>query len=895
MPRWKRRFEQFRIASGLSTEGGQKQVSTLLYCMGEDAEDTLLSTGITSDEKKRYQTVVDKFDAFFKVRRNVIFERAKFNRRVQEENETIEQFITSLYSLAETCDYGNLTEEMIRDRIVVGIRDHALSERLQTVTDLTLEKAKTAVRQRAAVQEQQRVLKGVANETAPLESLRTRDTGRQDHKASHRTSSSGKLAGKTSGASVKCGRCGRNPHPRSQCPASEVVCHKCGKKGHFQSHCFSKTISDLTEEVLQPTNSDDDLFDPLFLNAIGGSSKCWMTEITANGVKTQFKIDTGAEVTAVSKETFHKLQLGTLAAAQKVLCGLDRRPLHTCGQVTCTLGHKEMTSKQQVYVLKGIQNNLLGLPAIKALHLVVQADSIAQPVGRTTDCQIPDQFPSLFEGLGNFQREYTIKMKDDAKPFALFTPRNVPLPLRKKVKAELQCIESLGVIRKVDEPTPWCAGMVMVPKKSGEVRICVDFRKLNESVLREVHPLPKVEDTLAKLTGATTFSKLDVNCGFWQIPLAEESRHFTTFITPFGQYCFQKLPFGISSAPEHFQKQMCDILEGEEGVLCHIDDVLIFGHTPEEHDNRLQRALQKIKDAGVTLNKSKCEFKKGSITFLGHVIDANGISQDPDKMAAITEMPQPTNVTELRRFLGMMNQLSRFTPHVAELSQPLTIKRSWVWGPAQQEAFMRVKEELTKSSVLAIYDPEAQTKVSADASMYGLGAVLLQKSPEGHWKPVSYTSRAMTDIERRYAQIEKEALAVTWACDKFSNYILGKRILIGTDHKPLVPILNTKDLDTLPPRVLRFRLRMARFDYVAEHLPGKLLYTADTLSRAPVAVPGPSDHTEDARMETLVDAITSSLPAQESTLDSFATAQSEDPICPRSYRTASQVGLLGTN
>ena len=194
-------------------------------------------------------------------------------------------------------------------------------------------------------------------------------------------------------------------------------------------------------------------------------------------------------------------------------------------------------------------------------------------------------------------------MKDYAKPFVLFTlsSRNVPLLLRKKVKAELQCMESMGVIWKVDKPTFFCARMVIVPKKSGEVRICVYFRKLNESV----HPLPMVEDTLAKLTGATTFSKLDANCGFWQIPLAEESQHLTTFITPFRQYCFQRLPFRISSAPEHFQKQMCDILEGEEGVSCHIDDVLIFGHTPEEHAIRLQRALQKIKDAGVTCTEQE--------------------------------------------------------------------------------------------------------------------------------------------------------------------------------------------------------------------------------------------------------------------------------------------------
>ena len=170
------------------------------------------------------------------------------------------------------------------------------------------------------------------------------------------------------------------------------MCYKCGKKGHFQSHCFLKIISDLTEgaEVLRTTDSDDDSFDALFLNAIEGTSKCQMTEITVNRVKAHFKLDTGVEVMAISEENFHKFQLGALIAAQKVQCGLDRRPLDTCGQLTCTLGHKGITSKQRDYVVKGIQNNLLGLPAIKALHLLVQVDSIAQPEAASmTDLQIP--------------------------------------------------------------------------------------------------------------------------------------------------------------------------------------------------------------------------------------------------------------------------------------------------------------------------------------------------------------------------------------------------------------------------------------------------------------------------------------------------------------------------
>ena len=253
--------------------------------------------------------------------------------------------------------------------------------------------------------------------------------------------------------------------------------------------------------------------------------------------------------------------------------------------------------------MKHLQHNLLGLPAIQALNILAQVQAVRTP--------IPEQYSALCTGLGTFKdSSYEIKLKPNTKPCALFTPRNVPLPLRKKVQEELTRIESLGVILRMEEPTPWCAGMVVVPKKSGSVRICVDFRLLNDNVLREVHPLPKVDETLAQLAGGTVFSKLDANCWYWQIPLEESSRHLTTFITPFGRYCFNKLPFGISSAPEHFQRRMSEILQGQEGVLCHMDDVLIFGQNQQEHDSRLHSALQCIQAAGLTLNSDKCEFKK---------------------------------------------------------------------------------------------------------------------------------------------------------------------------------------------------------------------------------------------------------------------------------------------
>ena len=164
-------------------------------------------------------------------------------------------------------------------------------------------------------------------------------------------------------------------------------------------------------------------------------------------------------------------------------------------------------------------------------------------------------------------------------------------------------------------------------------------------------------------------SKLDANSGFWQIPLSKDCRELTTFITPFGRYCFNKLPFGISSAPEHFQKRMSNLLDGLAGVLCLMDDILIFGKDQKEHDARLTAALKRIQAAGVTLNKDKCEFNKTSLTFLGHTIDEKGILPDPQKTEAISKMTSPKSTTELRRFMGMVNQLGKFSPRIADLSK----------------------------------------------------------------------------------------------------------------------------------------------------------------------------------------------------------------------------------
>ena len=199
---------------------------------------------------------------------------------------------------------------------------------------------------------------------------------------------------------------------------------------------------------------------------------------------------------------------------------------------------------------------------------------------------------------------------------------------------------------------------------------------------------------------------------------------------------------------------MNNILRGMAGVLCHMDDVLIFGSTQEEHNNRLHKVLQKLQSHGVTLNKQKCEFNRKRLTFLGHTIDENGISPDPQKTNAILEMEKPKSPTEMRRFLGMVNQLSKFAPYIASLTKPLqellNTKKSWCWSHFQDEAFKKVKMELTKPSIFALYNPDANTKICSDTSSFGLGAVLLQQH-KSKWRPVAYASRTMSDTKQRYS------------------------------------------------------------------------------------------------------------------------------------------------
>ena len=353
-PKWKRRFEQFRIASGLAQEDEKRQVSTLLYCLGEESQAILDSTGVPSEEAMTtYDGIIETFESFFKVRKNVIFERARFNRRNQAPGETSERYIMELYKLAEDCEYGGMKEEMIRDRLVVGIRDTVLSEQLQLDSKLTLESAKKAVRQREAVKEQQQTLNKDEQGAGAHVAVDQVRGGKRFSKIKEPRSGREKAKSRN----TECSRCGKG-HQKHRCPAKEATCHRCNKKGHYSSCCYSKVVG----EVNTHSSPNEMELDTVFLDTlISDANEYWKARIEVNGTKLQFKVDTGAEVTAMSEKDYQGLRKVNLQPTSKILYGPSHHTLKTIGQFRGKVKYGEKQSEQLIFVVRGLKTNLLGV------------------------------------------------------------------------------------------------------------------------------------------------------------------------------------------------------------------------------------------------------------------------------------------------------------------------------------------------------------------------------------------------------------------------------------------------------------------------------------------------------------------------------------------------------
>ena len=415
-------------------------------------------------------------------------------------------------------------------------------------------------------------------------------------------------------------------------------------------------------------------------------------------------------------------------------------------------------------------------------------------------------------------------------------PRRVPFALRKELSKLVSDMLENGVIE--ESSSPWASPIVLVRKKDGSLRFCVDYRKLNGVTRKDVFPLPRIDDLLDQLAGKKIFSTLDAKSGYWQIRMSEESKAKTAFATMSGLYEFKVMPFGLCNAPATFQRLMQKVLSGlgSGDPFCEvfIDDIIVFSDTIEEHLEHLRMLFARLRRIGLKLHPGKCTFARREVLYLGHVISAEGIGPNPEKVEAVKRFPVPTSVKGVRQFLGLASYYRRFIPGFARVAAPLhALTRQDVpfcWSLACQHAFQRLKDELVNPPVLAYPNFERSFVLHTDASKDGLGAVLEQEQDDGRLHPVAYASRSLNKHEKNYGITDMEALGVVWASKHFRAYLFGHPCVVYTDHSPLKVMLNAPHPSG---KLARWGQVLAELDLDIRYKPGRRNANAEALSRAP--------------------------------------------------------------
>ncbi|XP_060734892.1 uncharacterized protein K02A2.6-like [Tachysurus vachellii] len=561
----------------------------------------------------------------------------------------------------------------------------------------------------------------------------------------------------------------------------------------------------------------------------------------------KFQLDCGASCNIIP---VNRLNPDTqIEKTEQVLVMYNKSTLHPLGKCKVKLRkprNKKLYQLEFMVVDEGSAVPLLGSRAVQAMNLVkvqyeniMAVDSIVtkeyEKNGIWSMNDIRKDYADVFQGDGCLEGAYKIEADPTVTPVKL-PKRRVPVAMMAPLKAELRDLQRREIITSVDCSTEWISSLVIVKKASGHLRICIDPRPLNRALRRCHFPLPTIDDILPDLSRAKVFTVCDVKNGFWHVTLDEESSYMTTFATPYGRYRWLRMPMGISPAPEVFQRKLSQALEGLRGIYVIADDILITGEgetieaANQDHDDKLRALLNRYREKNIKLNAEKLQLRKSEVPYIGHLLTADGLRVDPEKARAVRDMPRPTDFKGVQRLLGMVNYLSKFCDHLSdgcETLRQLTHKDSiWEWSDAHEQAFARLKDVITKAPVLKYYNPDEPLTLQCDVSETGLGAALLQEGA-----PVAYGSRALTQTERGYAQIEKECLAIVFGMEKFHQYTYGRKVTVHSDHKPLENIVRKPLLNT-PKRLQRMLLRLQRYDIEVKYIPGKDMLLADTLSRS---------------------------------------------------------------
>lgn len=809
---------------------------------------------------KSFDQLTTILETHFKPKPSVIVSRFKFNTRVQKQGESIATFLAELRNLSEHCEFGESLDEMLRDRLVCGVADNRIQRRLLAEPKLTLKRANEVALALETAEKDMRNFQNPSNsQEAGVNKLIQKTPNHREPKASPE-----KL----------CYRC-KGKHNPKECKFIKAKCHSCGKIGHISRACRSTEISKPDKPQKQGNKKGGNTQSTYLMKGEGeGESqseidepysmftvthprvKPYVIKVKVNDKDLDMEIDTGASLSVIGENTLNtlwdgnsKFHLEKTSVRLKTYTGEELKPK---GSIKVKVSYEGQVHQLPLLVLEGGGPALLGRNWLEKIKVNwshvnklsstnVKLDSLLQKYAEVFD-----------DNLGTLKGLKAKIHVDPAVTPIFHRARSVPYALREKIELELERLQQSGTIQPV-QYSHWATPIVPVMKPDGSVRICGDYKQtVNKVSNLDAYPIPKIDDLYTKLAGGKTFSELDLSHAYEQMLLDEESKQYVTINTHKGLFQYNRLPYGVSSAPGIFQRTIDSLLQGIPHTGALLDNVLVTGETEEEHLENLEKVFQRVAESGLRLKRSKCQLMKPSIQCLGHVVDEEGFHPVEAKVRAIRDAPEPSNVSELKSFLGMINFYGKFLPNLSTALEPLhrLLRKdyTWRWGKDQSNAFQTAKDLLQSANVLVHYDPLKELVVSCDASPYGIGAVISHVMEDGVERPIAYASRTLAKAEKGYAQIDKEGLAVVFAVKKFHQFLYGRHFKIYTDHKPLLGLFDTHR--AIPPmassRIQRWALTLSAYEYDLIYRPGKENSNADALSRLPlpeeaISVPVPSE------------------------------------------------------
>nr|XP_055076811.1 uncharacterized protein K02A2.6-like [Misgurnus anguillicaudatus] len=851
-------IEQYFKANSIDDD---KRVSVLLSAIGSKAYALLRSlTAPAKPADLSFDNIVKVMQEHLAPKPLLIAERFRFHKRNQNDGESIAAYVAALKKLSEHCQFGDGLNDALRDRLVCGISQESTQKRLLTEADLTFKRA---------------VEIAVAMETAARDAMELRS----GVKMSVNKVSTVYKPKQTMQRVERCYRCDRGGHKANQCRFKTETCRKCNKIGHIQRACRSDVLHKERERQYKAQKkksknvhvvgqiSDEESetgLANLEIYSLKSDLKqaIWLTP-QVNGQTIRMELDTGSAVSVMSQHEFKEhFKYNKLKPSPVKLKTYTGEPIIPLGIMPVTVKYNDQQSELDLYIVPTDGPALWGRDWLRKMQLdwkSIKSLQITVPESLCTKKKLEEVLAgaaAVFQsGIGTLKHiKGKITLNKDAVP-KFHKARPVPYAIRQKVETELDRLEAEGILSKVDW-SPWATPVVPVAKKDGTVRLCGDFKvSINPELQVEQYPLPRIEDIFASLSGGQLFSKIDLAEAYLQMEIEEDSKVFLTINTHKGLYRYNRLVFGVASAPAIWQRAMDQVLQGCPSTQCYLDDIIVTGESDSSHLENLAQVLKRLEEYGLRARRDKCEFFKETVTYCGHKIDANGLHKCHDKLRAVAEAPQPENVSQLRSFLGFVNYYNRFLPNLATVLHPLNALlqagKKWTWTKQCMQAFQEAKKLVMSDTVLTHFDPHKPLRLACDASPYGIGAVLSHVMYDGTERPIAFASRSLNAAEKNYAQIDREALSLVWGVKRFNQYLYGNKFTLVTDHQPLVSIFSPqKGVPlTAAARMQRWALFLGGHRYQIEFKRTHRHANADGLSRLPSDGPDKNSVTENIPLD----------------------------------------------